>query len=248
MQTKKSETNSAIPQNIKIKSSTELTGIQKIIAQRMTQSKTTIPHLLQNVKADTTSLISLKEEIQEKLYSANKVKITYTDFLLKIIANTLREYIEINSSYDNQKYIIYDDINIGLAISVNNDLVVATIYNTDKLGILDIAKKRIELIDKAKSQKLSLADVKYSTITVTNVGIYGIRSTYAIINPPQAAILAIAEIYKEPAIVDEKIVPRSFIEVSLSVDHRIINGALAAQFLHRIAYLIENPRIIFENI
>ncbi|MBM3710213.1 MAG: 2-oxo acid dehydrogenase subunit E2 [Actinobacteria bacterium] len=242
------KSNNIIPQDIKIKSSTELTGIQKIIAQRMTLSKTTIPHLLQNIKVDITSIISLKEEVQEKLYSNYGIKVTYTDFLLKIIATALREYIEINSSYINQKYIIYDDINIGLAISVNNDLVVATIYNMDKLGIIEIAKRRIELIEKAKSQKLSLADVKYSTITVTNVGMYGIRSTYAIINPPQAAILAIAEIYKEPAIINEDILPRSFIEISLSVDHRIINGALSAQFLHRIAYLIENPGIIFEDI
>jgi pyruvate dehydrogenase E2 component (dihydrolipoamide acetyltransferase) len=244
---KKSKEKSIVPESIKIKSSTDLTDIQKIIAERMTKSQA-VPHLLQNVKADTTSLISLKEKIQEKLNSNNNIKVTYTDFLIKISASALREYIEINSSYNNYKYIIYDDINIGLAISVNNSLVVGTLYNTDKLGILDIAKKRIELIYKAKSQKLSLADVRYGTFTITNVGMYGIRSTYAIINPPQAAILAIGEIYTEPAIVNEQIVPRSFIEVSLSADHRIINGALAAQFLHKIAYFIENPKIIFENI
>jgi len=247
MQSENSKTGTRTSENIKIKSSEDLTNIQKIIAERMMKSQA-VPHLFQKVKADTSSLISLKGEIQKELYSVNKTKVTFTDFLIKISAKALRDYIEINSSYDNHKYTIYDDVNIGLAISANNTLVVGTIYNADKLGIHDIARRRIELICRAEKQKLSAADVKYSTFTITNVGMYGIRSGYGIINPPQAAILAVGEIYVEPAIIDEKILPRSFIEISISADHRIINGDLSAKFLHKIAYLIENPEIIFENV
>ncbi len=233
-------------ENIKIKSTTELTNIQKLVAGKMIKA-TTVPQLYQNVKVDTMRLLDTKEKLQKKIFSAEKVKITYTDFLIKITSTALREHLEINSTYADGKYIIYDDINIGMAISIDNDLFVATLYEVDKLEINGIAKKRIELVDKAKKQKLSLPDVKYSTFTLTNIGMYGIRSSYAIINTPQAAILAIGEIYSEPAIIDEKIVPRSFIELSLSVDHRIVNGVLSAKFLHRIAYLIENPDIIFNT-
>jgi len=233
-------------EKIKIRSSTELTNIQKFVAARMIKSQS-IPQLLQTVRADTTSLLSLKEKIKQDVLSSRGISISYTDFLIKICSSALKEYIELNSSYSNDKYIIYDDINIGLAISVNNDLIVGTLYNADKLEISEIAKKRMELVRKAETNTLSMADVKYSTFTITNVGMYGIRSTYALINPPQAAILAAGEIYTEPAIVDGKVLPRSFIEVSLSVDHRIINGALSAKFLSRIAYFIEKPEILFQK-
>jgi pyruvate/2-oxoglutarate dehydrogenase complex dihydrolipoamide acyltransferase (E2) component len=233
-------------ENIKIRSSADLTNIQKFVAARMVKTLS-IPQLLQTVKADTTSLLSLKEKMKQDILSSRGISISYTDFLIKICSSALKEYIELNSSYSNEKYIIYDDINIGLAISVNSDLIVGTLYNAEKLDICEIAKKRMELVQKAETQTLSMADVKYSTFTITNVGMYGIRSTYALINPPQAAILAAGEVYIEPAIVDGKVLPRSFIEVSLSADHRIINGALSAKFLQRIAYFIENPAILFQK-
>jgi pyruvate dehydrogenase E2 component (dihydrolipoamide acetyltransferase) len=231
---------------VKIRSSADLTNMQKFVATRMIKSQS-IPQLLQTVKADTTSLLSLKEELKQGILSSNGISISYTDFLIKICSSALKEYAELNSSYSNEKYIIYEDINIGLAISVNDDLIVGTLYNADKMDIYEIAKKRVELVRKAETKTLSMADVKYSTFTITNVGMYGIRSTYALINPPQAAILAAGEIYVEPAIVDGKVLPRSFIEVSLSADHRIINGALSAKFLHRIASFIEEPSILFQK-
>jgi len=231
-------------EKIKIKSTKELTSIQKLVAAKMI-SATNIPQLFQNVKVDTTHLLDIKDEIKKKILSAEETKITYTDLLIKITAIALREYIEINSTYSDGKHIIYDDINIGLAISIDNDLLVATLYEADKLEISDIARKRIELVNKARNHKLSLSDVQNNTITLTNIGMYGIRSTYAIINPPQAAILAIGEIYSEPAIIDNKVVSRSFIELGMSVDHRIVNGVLSAKFLQRVTHLIENPENIF---
>lgn len=231
-------------ENIKIKSTVELTNIQKLIARKMIKANT-VPQLFQNVKVDTTHLLDIKDEIKKKIYSTEKIKVTYTDLLIKITAIALREHIEINSTYSDGKHIIYDDVNIGLAISIGNDLLVATLYTADKLEISDIARKRIELINKASNHKLSLSDVQNSTITLTNIGMYGIRSTYAIINPPQAAILAVGEIYSEPAIIDKKIVPRSFIELGISVDHRVVNGVLSAKFLQRVTSLIENPESIF---
>src|SRR4030042_20698 len=136
-------------ENIKIRSSADLTNIQKFVAARMIKSQS-IPQLLQTVKADTTSLLSLKEKIKQDILSSHGISISYTDFLIKICSSALKEYIELNSSYDNDKYVIYEDINIGLAISVNNDLIVGTLYNADKLELSEIAKKRMDLGQKAE--------------------------------------------------------------------------------------------------
>ena len=226
---------------ITIKSSGPLEGIKKVIAERMSYSKSNIPHIVLNAKADATQLIALREKFKEKILEKYGIKITYTDFLLKSTAIALRENLEVNSTFSNGNYIIYDDVNVGVAVSVEGGLIVPTIFNCDKLEIIDIAKKRIELVGKAREGKLSLEEISNGTFTVTNLGMYGIRSFSPIINPPQAAILAVGEIYTEPAVVNGKIKPESFIDLSVSCDHRIIDGIVGAKFLRRIAELIENP-------
>jgi len=147
----------------------------------------------------------------------------------------------LNSTFSDGNYIIYDDINIGLAVSTKSGLIVPTIFKCDRLGITDIAKKRIELINKAKEEKLNLEDISNGTFTITNLGMYGIRSFSPIINPPQAAILAVGEIYTEPAVIDGRIGPESFINLTASCDHRIIDGTTGAKFLRELAELVENP-------
>ncbi len=229
---------------IKIKSANPLKGMRKIIAERMSYSKTNIPHIVINSLADTTEFIRLREMIKDKIIASYGVKITYTDILLKICAVALRENIEVNSTLNDEKYIIYEDVNIGMAVSVEGGLIVPTIFNCDKLGILEIAKKRVELLDKVRNEKLKPDEIKNGTFTLTNMGMFGVRSFSAIINPPQAAILAVGEIYNAPAIVNEKVENRSFMNLSLSCDHRIIDGALGARFLQRVVELVENPEML----
>jgi len=226
---------------ITIKSSKPLEGIKKVIAERMSYSKSNIPHIVLNVKADATQLIALREKFKEKVLKRYGIKITYTDFILKSTAVALRENLEVNSTFSDGNYIIYDDVNVGVAVSLEGGLIVPIIFNCDRLKITDIAKKRIELVGKAREGRLSLEEISNGTFTVTNLGMYGIRSFSPIINPPQAAILAVGEIYTEPAIVNGKIKPESFIDLSVSCDHRIIDGIIGAKFLRRIAELIENP-------
>jgi pyruvate dehydrogenase E2 component (dihydrolipoamide acetyltransferase) len=229
---------------IKIKSANPLKGMRKIIAERMSYSKTNIPHIVINSLADTTEFIRLREMIKDKIIANYGVKITYTDILLKICAVALRENIEVNSTLNDEKYIIYEDVNVGMAVSVEGGLIVPTIFNCDKLGILEIAKKRVELLDKVRNEKLKPDEIKNGTFTLTNMGMFGVRSFSAIINPPQAAILAVGEIYNAPAIVNEKVENRSFMNLSLSCDHRIIDGALGARFLQRVVELVENPEML----
>lgn len=236
----------AIPKvkGLRIKSSVTLKGIRKVIAERMSYSKSNIPHIVLNGRADATQLIELRERLKDKVKSIYDVKITYTDFLLKICAVALRENLEINSSLQDGNYIIYDDVNVGLAVSIEEGLIVPTIYNCDRLGILEIAKKREEVVEKARKGQLKLEEITNSTFTLTNLGMFGVRSFSAIINPPQAAILGVGEIYEAPAVAGGKIEVRSFVELSLSCDHRIIDGAVGAKFLRRVIELIENPELL----
>ncbi len=226
---------------ITIKSSSPLEGIKKVIAERMSYSRSNIPHIVLNAKADATQLIALREKFKEKILKKYGIKITYTDFILKSTAVALRENLEVNSTFSDGNYIIYDDVNVGVAVSLEGGLIVPIIFNCDRLKITDIAKKRIELVGKAREGRLSLEEISNGTFTVTNLGMYGIRSFSPIINPPQAAILAVGEIYTEPAVVNGKIKPESFMDLSVSCDHRIIDGIVGAKFLRRIAELIENP-------
>jgi len=226
---------------ITIKSSVRLEGKRKIIADRMSYSALNIPEIVLNVKANVTRLKALREELNEKILKTSGVRITYTDFLLKAASNAIRNNLELNSTFSDGNYIIYDDINIGLAVSSDGGLIVPTIFNCDRLKITDIAKKRIELINKAKEEKLNLEDISNGTFTVTNLGMYGIRSFSPIINPPQAAILAVGEIYTEPAVIDGKIRPESFMNLTVSCDHRIIDGTTGAKFLRELVEFIENP-------
>jgi len=226
---------------ITVKSSSPLEGIRKVIAERMSYSKSNIPHIVLNAKADATQLIDLRKKFKEKILEKYGIKITYTDFILKSTAVALRENLEVNSTFSDGNYIIYDDVNIGVAVSLEGGLIVPIIFDCDKLGITGIAKKRIELVGKARDGRLSLEEISNGTFTVTNLGMYGIRSFSPIINPPQAAILAVGEIYTEPAVVNGKIKPESFIDLSVSCDHRIIDGMIGAKFLRRIVELIENP-------
>ena len=231
-------------EEIKIKSSAPLKGIRKVIAERLTYSSQNIPHIILNVVPNVDQLIALRERLRDKVYTMYQVKVTVTDFITKLCAIVLEEQPIINSSLQNNNHIIYEDINIGIATATDEGLIVPTIYNSNKLSILEIAKKRTELVEKAKQNKLTLGEISNGTFTISNLGMFGIRSFTAIINPPQGAILIVGEVYTAPAFVDGKIEPKSYMEVAIAVDHRIIDGAVAARFLQRFVELIENPELL----
>jgi len=230
--------------NIKIKDTITIKGIRKTISERMSYSKSNIPHIVLNSVVNATELIGVRESIKEKILSGYGVKVTFTDFLIKICAIALRDNIEINSTLDGEKYTIYEDINIGVAVSSEEGLIVPTIFNCDKPGLLDISKKRTDLVERARKGKLKLEEIQNGTFTITNLGMFGIRSFSAIINPPQAAILAVGEIYDAPKLINGDIKKNSFINLTLSCDHRIIDGEIGSKFLKRIAELIESPWLL----
>lgn len=236
-------TKAPLPGQIKIKSSIPLKGIRKIISDKMVLSKATIPHIILTSAACVDNLIILKDRLEDKAvkYEAN---LTITDFILKIAANTLKENIKINSSLQNDNIITYEDINMGVAVALEDGLIVPTIFNADKMSLLEIAKKRKELVEKAKQSKLLLGEISNATFTVSNLGMFGVKNFTAIINPPQAAILTVGSIYKQLAFLNDEIVEKSYMEFCIAVDHRIIDGAVAAKYLQRFVELIENPELL----
>ena len=231
---------------IKVLSTTPLKGIRKIIAERMVESKQNIPHILMYSVCDVTNIISLRNRLRDKIEKTHGIKITYTDFLVKITAAALSEFKGVNSSLQNNNFIVYSDINIGIgvAVSASNSLIVPTIYNADKLGVLEIAKQRTDLVEKGRNGKLGLDEISNATFTISNLGMYGVRSFTAIINPPQGAIMMVSEMYEAPVVINGKLEISTCMEIGVAVDHRIIDGALGAQFLQRVKELVENPEML----
>jgi pyruvate dehydrogenase E2 component (dihydrolipoamide acetyltransferase) len=228
----------------KIKSSTPLKGIRKVIAERMTYSKQNIPHIILTSVMDVDALIALREKIKDKVSAVYNAKITYTDFIIKACATVLAEQLNVNSSLVNETQIVYEDINIGLAVAIESGLIVPTIYNADRISVFEIAKRRAELVEKAKQGKLTMEEITNATFTISNLGMFGVRIFTAIINPPQGAILMVGEVYKAPAFVGDRIEPKQFMEISVAVDHRIIDGANGARYLQRLKEIIENPELL----
>ncbi len=229
---------------IKIRSKAQLKGMRKVIAKRMLLAKQTAPHISLTAKANADALIQIRQRLKDVIKAKYDVKITYSDLIVKIVAMTLKEFEAVNASLQGEDYIVYEDINIGLAVSVDEGLIVPTIFNADRLGILEIARQRVELVQKAKEGKLSLEEISNATFTISNLGMYGIRSFTAIINPPQAAILSVGAMYESVEAIDAKVQIRNSMEYTINCDHRIIDGAIAARFLQRIIELTENPELL----
>jgi len=229
---------------VKIKSSTPLKGMRKLIAERMLYSSQNIPHIILTSVMDVDALIALREKIKDKVSAVYNTKITYTDFIIKACATVLAEQPNVNASLVNETQIVYEDINVGLAVAIQSGLIVPTIYNADKLSVFEIAKRRAELVEKAKQGKLTMEEITNGTFTISNLGMFGVRIFTAIINPPQGAILMVGEVYKAPAFVGDRIEPKQFMEISVAVDHRIIDGANGARYLQRLKEIIENPELL----
>jgi pyruvate dehydrogenase E2 component (dihydrolipoamide acetyltransferase) len=230
----------------KVFSSVPLKGIRKVIADRMLFSKQNIPHILLTTVVSVDSMIDLRDKIKDKVAEVYGAKITYTDFIIKACATVLAEQKQVNSSLTAENnHVIYEDVNIGVATAIDAGLVVPTIYDCSNISIFEIARRRAFLVNKAKEQKLSIEEISNATFTVSNLGMFGVRTFTAIINPPQGAILTVGETYKD-TVVDENdnISVQRLMQISVGVDHRIIDGAVAAKYLQRLKVVMESPELL----
>lgn len=221
-----------------------LTGIRKVIARRMSESAQTIPHVTLHTKTDVTSLQAFRKQLQDELKKHNGESISYTHLLIKIVARALAEHQTINASLSDVGYIEHKEIHIGMAVDTERGLVVPVIKNANQLSLTEIAKTSKELAAKAKAGTLSPDEMTCGTFTISNLGSFGIDEFTPIINYPEAAILGVGRILPTPWVVGETIESRPILTLSLSFDHRIIDGAPAAKFLQTISSYIESPYLL----
>jgi pyruvate dehydrogenase E2 component (dihydrolipoamide acetyltransferase) len=222
----------------------ELTPMRSIIAARLQQSKATSPHFYVDVYADGTALKQLRDELQKRLEKQG-ARITLNDILVKIVSHALREFPGVNASFMGERIRLHRAINIGLAVAVDEGLVVPIIRNADRKSISEISREAADLATRARGKRLLPQEYEGGTFTITNMGMFGVEGFHAIINPPESAILAVGAMALRPAVVEGEIVIRPMVKLCLSVDHRAVDGALGARFLARVRDLTESPLLMF---
>jgi pyruvate dehydrogenase E2 component (dihydrolipoyllysine-residue acetyltransferase) len=214
-----------------------LSNIWRIMAERTTQSWTSVPHFYLVREVNAGRLIAWREQTLKR----SAAKVTYTDLLVTIVAAALRMHPRLNASWSEGKVTLKQEVHIGLAVAVEEGLVVPVIHQADKLNLSEIARQREELVMKAHAGKLRPQDISGGTFTISNLGMYGVDAFNAIINQPQVAILAVGRIAERVVPVNGQPAVQPMVLLTLSCDHRAVDGARGAQFLDTVAALIEEP-------
>ena len=219
----------------------EPSRMQATIARRMGESKSTIPEFQVTVEARVDLAVSLRQQLKDSVPGAEKV--TMTDFLVRACALALRKFPEVNSSWVDGKFQRKRAVNIGLAVAPSQGmgLLVPVVHDADIKDLIQISIESRQVIERARSGRPGEGDLSGATFSISNLGMYGVDEFTAIINPPEAAILAVGAIKDVPVVEDGRIVPGKVMRMTLSVDHRVFYGATAAQFMAEVKRLIENP-------
>lgn len=216
-------------------------GMRKVIAERMSRSKSEVPHIYLTLSVDMTKVIELRQRLMEDVEKHYGTKLSYTDILIKTAAVALKQNPNVNSSFAGETIAIKQNIDVGFAVALDDGLMVPIVRDADKKGIGVISKDTTELIKRTKQGDLLPNDYQGGTFTITNLGMYDIEHFSAIINQPESAILAIGKIVKKPVVQGNEIVILPMMSMTLSCDHRVIDGALGARFLQRIKQILEDP-------
>ncbi len=209
----------------------ELTGVRGVIAHRMVESLRDSAQFTLTMVADVTDLLIQREKINENGSSEGNVKVTLTDVLIKSIAVSLKNHPRLNGWIKEEKIILSDGIHIGLGVAIDEGLLVPVLYDCDRKTLIEIAKESKQLAKKAKEKSLSAEEASGSTFTISNLGMFGIEFFTPIINMPEVAILGVGAVNQKPYEMEGKLIWRKVLPLSLTVDHRAVDGAPAAEFL-----------------
>lgn len=212
----------------------KLSQIQKVVAERLSMSYRTAPHIDILIDVNCEKMIALRT-----LLRSQGINVSYNDILAKFVGVLLKQFPKFNATYGDDGIHLIEDINIGIATAVGEDLVVPVVKNVDKKTLIEVASESARLIASARDRKLSLDDLSGGTFTITNLGMFGVRSFKAIINPPQVAILAVGAIEPRAVVLPGQIVAQQMMSLNLSIDHRVVNGAQGGEFLARLKDLLE---------
>jgi pyruvate dehydrogenase E2 component (dihydrolipoamide acetyltransferase) len=217
--------------------------MRQVIGQRLQQSVTTSPHFFMTVAVDMTDAMAWREEINQ-LLEGEGIKITVNDLVLKAVTNSLLRHPEINVTVSNEGITRHAEVNLGIAVALPEGLLTPVVQNAQAKSLSQLSQEAKAAGDRARQNKLKPEDMGSGTFTVSNVGARGVEVEHftAIINPPQAAILAVASALPQPAVRDGQVTVRTIMRLTLSSDHRVIDGAMAAAFLQTLKGQLENPK------
>jgi pyruvate dehydrogenase E2 component (dihydrolipoamide acetyltransferase) len=220
-----------------------LSSIGRLMAERTVQSWTTVPHFFLQREVDATALNSLRAALGAEVEHSSGVKLTHTDILVALVARALARHPRVNASWIENGIRLNSDVNVSIAMAVEDGVVAPVVHNANTATLGEIAKQRRELTDRAKAGRLRLTDFAGGTFTVSNLGMFHIDSFCAIITPPQAAILAVGQIVERVVVVEGAVTVRPIFSLTISCDHRVLDGAKAATFLHDLADSIREPEL-----
>lgn len=213
-----------------------LSGMREAIARRMVLSKQTIPHFYVTVSADMTDALCLRD----RLNRSEGVEVTITDLIVKACALALKAHPRVNCRIQDERFFLLDDINIGIAVTVEEGVVVPVLAAADRLALVDLSRKAAALIGLSREGRRASTDS--ACLTVSNLGMFNVENFIAIINPPETAILAVGSVQKRPvAAADGSLAVREAMTMTLSIDHRVVDGALAARFINAVKEGLEHP-------
>lgn len=216
-----------------------ITPQRRLIAERMVQSKHVSPHVTTVAHVDMTRIVRWRERNKEEFLRTEGVKITYLPFVLKAVVRGLQTFPTLNARWEDRGIVLKRGITLGIAVATERGLVVPVVENAEEKNLLELAKAVQDLVDRARSRKLTMADLEGGTFTVTNPGVYGALFDTPIIHQPQAAILSMGAVGTEPVVINDAIAIRSMMYLSLSYDHRLNDGDTAVRFLQHVRQTLE---------
>jgi pyruvate dehydrogenase E2 component (dihydrolipoamide acetyltransferase) len=220
-----------------------LSQMRRTIARRMAESTSTIPHFHLTISVDATELAALRKQVNEQLADAG-VKVSVNDMIVKGAALAIRKVPEVNVSFAEDSLIRHSHVHVGIAVATDRGLIVPVVRDVDQKTVSQIAKEARDLAERSNSGKLQPPDYSGGTFTVSNLGMFGVEEFDAVINPPEAAILAVGAIVREPAEHQGEIVLRDRLKLTLAVDHRALDGATGARYLQALKVLLEKPMLL----
>ncbi len=222
-----------------------LTGMRRVIAQRLLESKTTIPHFYLNIEVDTEPLMKFRSQVNEASVANEGPKYTVNDFVMRATVLATGSVPAVNASFQGDSVIQYGDVHLSIAVAIDDGLVTPVIRSAQNKSIKELGAEIKDLAGRARDKKLAPDEMQGGTITISNLGAFGVGNFDAIINPPQAAILSVGTITKQPVVNEfNQIVPGQRMWIGLSCDHRVIDGAVGASFLSELKRYLENPFLL----
>ena len=224
----------------------ELNKMRQTIAQRLQQSKQNIPHFYESIDIDMTLANDLRKKLLAAYEKRDGIRISVGDIIAKAVACALKAVPQMNATFDDKTNTItrHGDVNLGMAVALPDGLIVPVLRSIDQMGIKEIRQRSAEIVDRARAQRLKREEMSGATFTVSNLGVMGIRDFNAIVNPPEVGILAIGVSEDRAVVRDGQIVARTMMTVTLSCDHRVIDGAVAATFLTQLKGFLEEPAMM----